>query len=163
MFKVGFSRSKHWYAIGSLLIQKAEARNFSHAYIEYVCPITNEVIISQASHGYVNEMNKDAFLINNIVVKEYELDCTSEQFINILKFIKKHLGTKYSKRQIIILSLKKLFHLNINENNYDLEFICSEWGARICKIIGIQVPDNLDVFTPSDLDRLLTTIKENTI
>lgn len=152
---VGFSKSRSPWKIGSKIIADVEARDFSHAYVKYNCILTDEVIISQASHGYVNEMNYDVFQVHNIVVHEYEIECQDSDFIEMLKFMRKNLGLPYSKMQIFFISLKKLFGFKINVYNRDKEFICSEWAARICKILKITVPEELDYFTPSDLNELL--------
>lgn len=152
---VGFSRSKSPWKIGSKIIASVESRNFSHAYIKYDCLLTNLPIISQASHGVVNEMSYELFQHHNIVVIEYVIDCQEDDYIEMLKFIRNNLGIPYSMMQIFFIGLKKLFRIQTSFNNKDEAFICSEWAARICKILKIDVPENLDTFTPSDLNELL--------
>lgn len=156
---IGFSRSKSPWKVGSQVIQIGEKRDFSHAYIRYICPITGVDIVAQASHGFVNEMNFDIFKEHNIIVEEYELPCIDEQFINTLKFIKINLGIDYSKIQILFIAIKKLLHFEIKVYNQDKEFICSEFAARICEITGVTMPTYLDYFTPSDLNTLIKDIK----
>lgn len=161
-FIVGFSKAKSWTKIGSTIIRQAEKREFSHAFILYKDPITEVNIVSQASHGYVNEMNYDIFKKENDIIKLYKIKCSEQQFLEILKFIKTHLGVKYSKFQIYMIAIKKLLRLNnIDDFNKTMEFICSEWTAYICKIAEIKVPCRLDTFTPSDMDRLLDDLDDN--
>jgi hypothetical protein len=152
---VGFSRAKSIFKFGSTAIQLAEKRNFGHAYIRYFSEEKQSEIVAQASHGFVNEMNFDIFKDTNIVVKEYILECTPEQFAMVMKFIGSKLGTLYSQMQIILIAIKKVLRFQINKYNQDKYFICSEFAAIICRILGIQVPKELDYFTPSDLDTLL--------
>jgi hypothetical protein len=156
-FIVGFSRSVAWYKIGSTVIQEVEKRNFSHVYIRYTDCLTSEQIISQASHGFVNETNFEIFKKENIVVKEYQIECSEEQYMEMMKFIKKYLGAKYSKLQILMIGVKKLLHLKtVKDFDKTMEFICSEWGSRICKIVGFdEFPENLDTYTPSDMDKTM--------
>lgn len=155
---IGFSRSKDWYKLFSTAIQQAEKRNYSHVYIKHICPITKESIISQASHGLVNDMNESVFLEESVIVEEYEIRLTSDEYLNIMKFIKRNLGKKYSYKQIFLISLKKLFRIQRNENNKDQEFICSELGARIVELATETRIANQDYVTPSDLNKLINTI-----
>lgn len=154
---VGFSKAKSIFKIGSKIIAKSEARNYSHAFIRYICPITKIELVSQASHGYVNLVSYNIFLEDNIVSKEYKIECTNDQFLEVLKFIENNLGIPYSKLEILILFFKKLLHMDIYYNNHGTSYICSQWAASICSILGIKTPDNLSTFTPSDLDTLLSS------
>ncbi len=155
---VGFSRSKSPWKVGSQAIQIAEKRNFSHAYVRYECILTKTQIVAQASKGFVHEMNYDIFQEHNIVCEEYILECAEEQYIEVIKFIRKNLGVDYSTMQIFFLSLKKLLRFEVKAYNRDKEFICSEFAARICEIAGVTVPTYLDYFTPSDLNTLIKDI-----
>ena len=152
---VGFSRAKSNLKLGSTAIQLAEKRNFGHAYIRYYSDEKQCDIVAQASHGFVNEMSFDIFKETNIVVKEYTLECNEEHFKKVLKFIGFKLGTKYSQMQIILIAIKKVLRFEVKQYNKDKYFICSEFAAVICNILDIEVPEELDYFTPSDLDTLL--------
>lgn len=148
---IGFSRAKSLWAIGSTIIQVSEKRNFSHAFIKYEDPITGLIMISQASHGMVHDCYIEEFLKANIIVEEYEIDCTDQQWLDFYIFNRKHQGVKYSKTQLIALAAVKLFHIKLWFNNGDAEFICSEWAGRVCSILNEPMPDNLDAMTPSNL------------
>lgn len=155
---LGFSKSKSIWKVGSQVIRATEKRDFSHAYIRYKCILTGIDIVAQASHGYVNEMNYEIFQEHNVVVEEYELECNEQQYIDVIKFIRVNLGKDYSKLQIILIAIKKLLHFEVNVQNKDKEFICSEFAARICQITGIRMPSHLDYYTPSDLNTLIKDI-----
>ena len=152
---VGFSRARNVFKFGSTAIQLAEKRNFGHAYIRYYSDEKQCDILAQASHGFVNEMNFDIFKETNTVVKEYTLECTEEQFKKVLQFVGSKLGAKYSQMQIILIAIKKVLRFEVKQYNKDKYFICSEFAAVICNILDIEVPKELDYFTPSDLDTLL--------
>jgi hypothetical protein len=155
---IGFSKSKSIWKVGSQVIRIAEKRDFSHAYIRYKCILTGVDIVAQASHGYVNEMNFEIFKEHNVVVEEYELTCTQEQYIDTIKFIRTNLGRDYSTLQILLIGIKKLLKFEVKVYNKDKQFICSEFAARICEMTGVTVPTYLDYFTPSDLNTLVKDI-----
>jgi hypothetical protein len=152
---VGFSKSKSIFKIGSTAIQIAEKRDYSHAYITYFSEEKQCHMVAQASHGFVNEVPLEHFIQSNIVIKEYELAITDAQFKLALTFIGSKLGSIYSKMQIFLIAIKKLLKFEIKKYNADKYFICSEFAAIVCRILGIKVPDNLDYVTPSDLDTIL--------
>jgi hypothetical protein len=152
---VGFSKSKSIWKVGSQVIRSVEKVNFSHAYIRYECPITSVMLVAQASHGLVNQCNFDIFKLDNIIVEEYEIQCNMTQFVDMLKFTNLNLGKPYSTTQIILIGIKKLFHIEIETNNQDTKYICSEWAYRICEMFGILYVGNLDYMTPSDLNKLV--------
>lgn len=150
-----FSRAKSDYAIFSKGIQLLEKRRYGHAFVKYVCELTGVTIVAQASHGLVNKMSYDIFLLSNTVVKEYKLSCEDSEYVKLLTFIKKNLGVSYGGTQIFLILIKKLFALEIKSYNKDKYFICSEFAAFACSILSIKVPEHLDYVTPSDLDTLL--------
>lgn len=158
---IGFSRSKSVFKIGSLAIQLAEKRKFSHAYFRYECPFTNLDIVSQASHGYVNEIEYSIFKEDNVVVEEYELQISNVEFQVLLLYLRSSLGKKYSKLTIFVISILKL--LSIKKQIYidgDQKDICSEYIARGAKIISYitNLPTVLDTYTPSDLNTCIKSI-----
>ena len=151
---IGFSRARAWYKIGSKAIQLSENRNFSHCIIEFIEHDQN--VVAQASHGMVNLVNKEIFLQDNIIAKEYTLNVTNEQYQEFIKFIYENLGKPYSTMQLLLLAIKKLAKFEIKSYNKDKYYICSEFAARICKSMGLSMPEELDYVTPSDLDKLLS-------
>jgi hypothetical protein len=158
-FIVGYSRAKSPWKIGSTVIQEVEKRNFGHVYIRYTCLLTGIEVVAQASHGYVNEMNYDIFQEQNVVVREYEVICSDEDFINMLKFIRTNLGRDYDQLAILIIGLKKIFGIKIQANNRDKHFICSEFGARVCQIVKLPLDVlNLDYFTPSQSELFMSNL-----
>jgi len=155
----GLSRSKSPWKIGSKVIQEVEKRDFSHVYVRYEDPYTKEMLVAQASHGYVNQVHFDTFQIENVIVEEYELEFTNEEFKELLIFIHKNLGKGYSKLQIVLIGIKKIFHIELNEyENRDKEFICSEFASRLLQIYKIPMPEHLDYVTPSDFKEIIINI-----
>lgn len=158
---VGFSRSKSIWKIGSKIIQEVEKRDFSHVYIRYSCPTTGVEVVSQASHGYVNEVSFEIFKDQNIVVEEYELSCTRDQFKELLTFIQKNKGKDYSRMQLVLIGIKKILHVQLNEfENRDAAYICSEFAARVLQMIGEPMPKDLDFVTPSDFREIIINLPD---
>lgn len=148
---IGFSRARSPWAIGSTAIQVTEKRNFSHAFVKYEDPITGLTMISQASHGMVHDCYIDEFLKANIIVEEYEIDCSDQEWLDFYIFNRKHQGVKYSTAQFLALTVVKIFRIKLWFKNGDKEFICSEWAGRVCSILNKPMPENLDSMTPSNL------------
>jgi Fe-S cluster assembly iron-binding protein IscA len=101
-------------------------------------------------------MNLDIFVKENIITHEYHITISDAEFVDLLTFCKRHLGVKYSIKQILMIGIKKIFHLTINEYNGDEAFICSEWGARVLKSLRFLHNAKLDYVTPSDFNEILT-------
>ena len=153
---VGFSKSKAWYNVGSLAIQLAEKRPFSHCYIKYTHPVTCVEIISQAAHGFLNQFDIDIFKQNNVIVEEYDFDVTKEQYRDMLLYIHTNLGKSYGYLELVLIAIKKLFHFEINIHDGDKTYICSEFALRICEILNIITSSiDQDYITPSDLNKLI--------
>lgn len=159
---VGFSRAKASYKVGSEAIQIVEKRNFSHVYIKYQCIVTGKLIIAQAAHGFVHEVTEKVFVEHNIIVREYQIECNNVGYTSALCFVRDNLGMPYSMSQLFWIGVKKLFRIPITINNKDSAFICSEFAARVCTILGVGIGsiENLDTFTPSDLNELLLKLSK---
>lgn len=159
----GFSRGN---GVFSKVIQVGEARAYSHAYIRYECPISGVMMVFQASKGLVNCFNYDIFKQSNSIIKEHEIQCSSEQFKAFYKFKCESLGKKYSYKQILWFTLKKLFQVSSWSKdaysfikNGNKEYICSEIAAIVCTILGIHLDlTQIDQISPSDLDTILSNI-----
>jgi hypothetical protein len=152
---IGFSCAKSAWKIGSDIIKSVEKRPFSHVYIR-TTDCDGMDMIYQASEGMVNCITYDGFKTANIPIKEYKLSGTQQQYNDIIYFLKTNLGVSYSYSQIAAISIKKLFHVEIDLHNGTQEEICSELGSRVAKLDGINVGNDLDFTTPSDLDEILT-------
>lgn len=152
---VGFSSAKDWWLIGSTIIKLGEKRPYSHAYIRYKHPETGQNILTQASHGAVNQCLFENFQKDNKVIKEYEFEITDEQFDLLEQTIKENLGKPYGSWELVWISIKKLFHIELNIHDENATYICSEFVAMLLNVLNIIKPDDLDYLTPSDLDTLI--------
>lgn len=162
---VGFSRARSDFAILSKIITSVEKRPFSHAYIRFVDPATNQELVYQAAHGMVNLMHLDNFEKESVRIKEYKLICAPERFLEFYTKAQKRLGIKYSISQLMWLGLKKI--LNIKKwpswiydkiKNGESEVICSEEAQMSFAMIeGYDFSNEyeIDQITPSELDMIL--------
>lgn len=139
------------------LIKWVEARSYDHAYIRFPEPVDNEYMIFQASKEMVNLYNKDIFSSINESIKEYTIECTDEQYLELWKYIKKNLGVPYSLKEDFGILLMKIFKYKENpfSQGGSAQF-CSELAARVCEILGIDVSDNPDNIDPTLLDSILS-------
>lgn len=160
---VGFSHATSPWAIGSTIIAESEKRDYSHCYIRILDPETGIQMVYQASHGYVNTMTFQSFKTANIVVKEYILNPSDKAYLDMVFFCKSYLGAEYSKMQLIFITIKKLLHIQLNINNNNKAFICSEFAAKVCQCDNIKFDADLDYETPSNLDKVLQDNKINCI
>lgn len=155
---VGFSSARDWWLIGSTIIKLGEKRSYSHAYLRYIDPVTNLNVLSQASHGAINQIEFSLFQKHNKVIKEYEFEITEEQFKLLQNTIKQNLGIPYGSLELIWISIKKVFHIELNIHDKNTTMICSEFVGMLLTVLNILKPDDLDYLTPSDLDTLIQHI-----
>lgn len=149
----GFSRPQKELPL-SVLIRQVEKRLFSHAYMRLMDPIGLEVVF-QASGLAVNLMSLTNFKAMEIIVEEYELEITDDQYQELWTYIISRLGVSYSILQLFSLLLYKLIGVKVYDNGETGE-ICSELAARTCTFLGKPVPGDLDYETPSDFREFCT-------
>ena len=139
------------------LIQLVEKRNYDHCYIRFQEP-TGEWMIFQASGFAVNMYNVDVWLGKNKSIKEYEVDITKAQSTKIWKFVKANLGIPYSLKEDFGILLMKIFKLKKNPYNAGMsaEF-CAQLDANVCKLLGIEIPEESSAVDPSGLDKILSS------
>ena len=154
---IGFSRPTAKFAPFAWAIQAIEKRPYDHAYVRMQEPKNNQWMIFQASKTMVNMFSIPWFLHANIVIKEYEIECSSEHYAKLWKFAMDNLGVPYSTKQIIGIFLRKIFHIKQILPDGTSGEVCSELAARVCKIMDIPITEDLDSITPSDLDELLSS------
>lgn len=144
----GFSKAKAWYKLGSKIIALAESRPYSHVFIKY------EDEVFQASHGKVHTVKYEEFLKDNEVIKTYSVEYNHVEYESLILFKDSMDGRPYSRMQIVLLTLLKLFNIKLKISiNGKSEFICSELAADVLSIkYGIISNDTI---TPSDFEQIL--------
>lgn len=140
------------------LIQDVEKRPYSHVFVVIPDPITQRPLVAQASHGMVHLCSYEGFEAVNKIVKTYEYEIDYPTYKKVWNQILDWLGAAYSIKQLIGLLVQKIFQLptipSWATNGCNAQ-ICSEFGARVASLIGIQINKDFDDITPSNLDAIL--------
>lgn len=136
--------------IGSKLIQWWLGAPYSHVYTKWHLNSQNRDIVYQASHGMVHFISYENFKEQNIVVEEYEIELTDEQF---KKFSSKCIdlaGQKYSK-----LELAQILLCDISNGNIQFKdqpgYICSELMCELLQDLGYEFDKPKYMITPKDI------------
>lgn len=152
---IGFSCPTGKFEPFAWAIKAVEKRPYDHAYVRIQEPMNNQWMIFEASKQMVNMFSVPWFTHSNKTIKEYEIDCTDELYKELWKFCMDNLGVPYSLTQILGIFFEKLFHGKQDFPNGASAEICAELAARVCKMLGIPITEDMDSITPSDLDSLL--------
>ncbi len=159
--RVGFSRSRHWYALFSHLIRWVECRPYSHVYVEMKDPGVGEDVVMQASKGMVNMFHMEHFNANNVVTHFFTLQLTQAEYLWVWRYFIKRMGLPYGTNQIFGIFLKKLFRLTGVTRDGEKTFVCSEIIFRLMyikmrrdrKVMSARYLNlDPDEATPSDVD-----------
>ena len=129
------------WKIGAELIKLYQDTTFSHILI------IDGDLVYQASHGIVNCMHIDNFLVKNKIIHFYEV---SDESID-MDFVKRQLGKDYGFSQIIAIPIYKLMKFKYSGNR-DQKFICSEYVGKALRLDWVD-----DLTTPKMLDNYLKT------
>jgi hypothetical protein len=134
------------FKIGAALIKFYQNTSFSHVLI------IKDDLVYQASHGFVNCMHMDNFLVENEIIHQYEISDESVDF----EFVKKQLGKPYSYKQILNIATKFLIGIKLFSKNDNSQFICSEFVGKALKLDWVT-----DDTTPLEIDNYLKDLAIN--
>lgn len=148
---IGASRNSK---IGSRLLQWWMGTNYSHVYARWALKTQQRDIVYQASHGLVHYQALNNFTKENIIIKEFILDLTDEQF---KKFSIKCIdlaGEKYSKIELV-----QIFLSDISDGKLKFEdqhgYICSELMCELLEDLGIKFNKPKFLVRPDDIVKAL--------
>lgn len=148
---IGFSKPASKWAIFGRAIMLYNSTPYSHCYIKFSTSGGVD-LISQASKGMVNFMSVPAFIGHNTIVREFQLEVSAEQLLQIKVYCMQKAGLPYSVKQIIGILIADLFHLDKNPLDADKDtFICSEFLGEILSILNIHPPKDLSLLAPIDI------------
>lgn len=152
---IGFSKPAKTKPL-SWLIQKILRTEYSHVYVRFTTN-SGKNIIYQASGLQVNFVGEALFKEHCLIVKECEIDVSDEIFQKMMDFAIDKAGYPYSIGQLFNIVIYKLTGKAKTITSGRSAYICSELVGEILKLIlGVKVDKNLDVITPSDIDKILT-------
>lgn len=146
---VGFSRPKKWKPFAQL-IMAVDGTNYDHVYIKLHSDTYQRDIIYQASGLQVNFMSTSVFTSENIVVKEFYVDVSDENYVKMMQFCIDNAGKPYSVKEILgfgWIKLAKVFGKTVS-NPFKIDG--NEW---VCSILADYILENFaDKDIPGDYE-----------
>lgn len=144
---IGASRTDQ---IGSKVLQIHMKTDYSHVYARWWLKSQEREIVYQASHGMVHYCSLERFTSNNVIVREFVLEITDEQF---KKFSRKCIdlaGEKYSKLELLQIWLSDASGDRIHFKDQK-GYICSELMCELLEDLGIKFTKPKYLVKPSDI------------
>ena len=140
--------------LGSELIQWWIGTNYSHVYARWHLNAQNTDIVYQASHGMVHFCSLDRFTRENVVVKEFTLELTDEQFKKFSKKCIELAGEKYSFLELfqVIISDMSCGKIQFGDQ---AGYICSELMCELLEELGIKFDKPKYLVRPDDIVKAL--------
>lgn len=144
---IGASRADK---IGSRVIQTVMNTDYSHVYARWWLKSQEREIVYQASHGMVHFTSLEHFTRDNIIVKEFILEITEEQF---KKFSGKCIdlaGEKYSVLELLHIWLSDASGGKLQFGDQG-GYICSELMCELLTDLGVVFDKPKWMVKPSDI------------
>lgn len=150
-FKIGFSHASSKNAIGSSLIRWYLKSKFSHTYMVY--SIDAYDMVFHATGKGLFPLLKENFLKHNIVVEEFNINVTDEEYVKIKHLCFTNMGTKYGFWQnignliadLLEATCKKLCIKKRIVNPFMDGINCSEWLAKIIKVKDSEAFKDIEI------------------
>lgn len=135
---VGFSRPKKWMLF-AWLIMKGYGINYSHVYIKFHSNSYNKDIIYQASKNMINFMGTAVFNLEDISVKEFEIEISDSNKIALMQFAIDNAGKPYSVKEAIGLGLVRICALFGKKITNPLK---SGTDSYVCSVLADYILEN---------------------
>lgn len=146
---IGCSRNKY-DKIGSVLIQKKLRKPYSHVYARWYLAEQERTIVFHAANGMVHQIELNNFLNDNIIVEEFSIDLSKEQF---RKFSQKCIdlcAVAYSNLELLQIFLSDITGGKIKFTDQK-GYICSELVAELLEDLGYTFEKPKHLLTPKDI------------
>jgi hypothetical protein len=151
---IGCSRNSSC-KIGSELIQLWQGTNYSHVYARWYLSSQERDIVFQAAHGMVHQISLNNFTKTNVIVKEFILELSDEQF---KKFSQKCIdlcGIPYSKLQLLQIFISGATNGKVKFVDQK-GYICSELMAELLEdFFSIKFDKPKFMLEPVDIVKML--------
>lgn len=144
---IGASRSEK---IGSKALQMHMGVDYSHVYARWWLTSQEREIVYQASHGMVHYCSLERFTRDNIIVKEFTLELTEEQFKKFSRKCVDLAGEEYSKLELLQLFITDASGGKITFKD-ERGYICSELMCELLEELGIKFDKPKQIVKPSDI------------
>lgn len=123
LVRIGLSRPRKFNLI-SWLIQKVERTDFSHAFIEWFIPATQQLVVIHAGFSGIELISSDKFFSKNKGVEFYTYALSSPE-IPLSRMIEL-LGTRYGYFDVFKLFLKRFLGRYFGLRFHDTGYTCVE-------------------------------------
>lgn len=155
---IGFSKSKRPSIIGRI-ISWMEMTEYTHVYllVTYLHPAR---IVLHADTYNVHIISEKNFLINNEVIKQFEVKLDADELSNFMTMALDLVGKPYSYQQLAIIGFNRVMKMcslkfrirEVSATNTTNAIICSELIERFLKEIkGVKIKESPDAITPKDI------------
>jgi hypothetical protein len=155
---IGFSKSKNPTIIGRM-ISWFEMTEYTHVYLLASHLIPARVVFHADTYN-VHIVSEKNFLINNQVVKQFEIKLDPDELSNFMTMALDLVGRPYSYRQLATIGFNRLMKMwnlkfRLREINVTNAIICSELIERFLKEIkGVEIKESPDAITPKDIYKI---------
>lgn len=161
---VGFSYPKKW-KIFAWLIQTIYGTPYDHVYIKFHSSTYDRDIIYQASKTMINFMGTSVFESENSIYKEFEVEISPQNKVDLMKFAIDNAGKPYSIKEAFGLGIVRIFALfgkkieNPWKDGND-GYVCSILAAYVMEnYLGEDIEGDFEDISPKDIyDFLLSKL-----
>lgn len=104
---IGFSKPKK-FRLFAWLIMKSYGIPYDHVFLKFHSNTYDRDIIYQASKMMINFMGSEVFAKENIIVQEFEIEVSDENWSKLMQFSIDNAGKPYSLKEILGFTLVKI-------------------------------------------------------
>lgn len=162
---IGFSKARHWYKLGSLIIRLCDKAPYSHTYIKFYAKKYESWLIYEAKGSGINFCSIGNFNQHATIVEEVALEVSDQAKTKTVAYAINNCGNAYGKLQLLgmawVMLLKKLGCKN-PKNSLIKGTVCSELVGHILEdCLGNDVPQDLNTASPKDIYNLVKKIQKD--
>ena len=157
---IGFSKP-NTFKIGAELEKLWTNSPYSHVYVRYHDDQNRDVVF-QASHGSVHPQLYVNFLSDNIMIDEFSMDFTDQEYQNMRDFYYNKMGELYAYNDLAVIFLYDcLIRLGIKFNDLSVPgYICSSLVAAMMKEVkGVKFDKPENLMRPDDVYKYLVGLE----
>lgn len=144
------------------VIRAVERTEYSHVLLRWTSPISGTECIYEASLAGVGFRGPISARGRYEVVRRYRFAITYAEYRLLLRFCQMQAGIQYGTRQLLGILLARVFGLSRNPLARGTSSqVCSEMvGYFIETVLGYDIPVDLDLAGPREIDEFLASIQK---
>lgn len=154
---VGFSSPKTW-KIGAQAIKFWIKKPYSHVFVAWKSDKISRVLVYHAAHGSIHFLSMERLLQGNELIKAYELEINSEQYVELVQTCIDLAGEEYGYLELFKILIKDVcdllgFQCKIVKNSRG--YICSELLAHLLIKLGAEFDRPKFLVRPDHIEAVL--------